>query len=200
MSRRSFQPRLTEAAFTLIELVVAAGVLGILILGISNLTVNSLNTYQYLQAQSNSAADLTNLIDRVSRVVRGATTVLNAGTTTLTVYAYFSPNDAVVDQVRYFTSGNTLEVGVTPPSGTAPNYTYPPANEKVTTLATNLTMGSTPVFTYYDDTGTALPTGFALSQIRQVGVEVIENPNIHRLPTPLSNQTIVTLRNLKTNL
>ncbi|HUC20240.1 MAG TPA: hypothetical protein VMR98_01965, partial [Candidatus Polarisedimenticolaceae bacterium] len=137
---------------------------------------------------------------RVSRVVRGTTDVLDAQNNSLTVYAYFSPNDAVVKKVRYFVSGTTLKVGVTPPSGTAPNYTYDAANETLISLADNLAMGSTPVFTYYDSAGTALPGGFSLAQIRQIGVNVIMNPNSNRLKVPVSDQTIVTLRNKKTNL
>ena len=190
----------SSAGFTLLELVLSAALFGIVVLGVGNLSVNALNTYAYLQAQSNSAADLTNVIGRVSKVVRGTTGIIDAQTNTLTIYAYFSPNDAVVDKVRYFVSGTTLQVGVTPPSGSGPVYTYLAANEKLTTLAQNLAMGSTPVFSYYDDAGTTLPVGFTLSQIRQIGVAIAINPNTKRLPVPISNQTIVTLRNMKTNL
>ena len=194
MSRRS------QAGFTLIELIVAATVFGILSLAFGNFLVGSMTNYQYLQAQSNAAADITNLIGRVSRVVRGSTDVVDAQANTLTVYAYFSPQDAIVKKVRYFVSGTTLNVGVTPPTGTAPNYTYDSANETVTVIAKDLVMGSTPVFTYYDDNGTTLSATPNLSDIRQIGVAVIMNPDVKRLKTPLSNQTIVSLRNKKTNL
>lgn len=189
-----------QGGFTLIELIMVTGVFGLIVVIFGTFTVNSFNTYQYLQAQSTAAADITNLLGRVSRVVRGTTDIVTAQDNTLTVYAYFSPQDAVVKKVRYFVSGTTLNVGLTPPTGTAPNYTYDPANEKVSVIATNLAMGSTPVFTYYDDKGTALASNPALTQIHEIGINVIMNPNPTQLRTPLSNQTIVSLRNKKTNL
>ncbi len=192
--------RKLQTGFTVIEMVIAAAVLGVIAVIAGNLITSSMNTYQYLFIQSNNAADLTNVIDRVSKVVRGATSVVTAQSNTLTIYAYFSPNDNVVDQVTYFVSGNNLEVTVIPPSGTAPNYTYDPANGTTTVLTQNLVNTSTPVFTYYDDTGAQLPSGFSISQIAQVGIQISFNPDPKRLPVPMSNQTIVTLRNLKTNL
>lgn len=188
------------AGFTLIELIIVIGIASILLVGIGNFIVSALATYQYLQVQGNSAVDQTALVDRMGNVIRGATGIITAQGNTLTLYAYFSPADAVVDQVSYTVNGSTLQVSVIPPSGTAPNYTYNPASAKITTLSTNFTDSPNPVFTYYDASGTQLASGFTTSQINQIGIYLSTNPNPAKLPKPLVLQTRVTLRNMKTNL
>lgn len=189
-----------QAGFTLLELIVVIAIAAIMIVGVGNFIVNALASYQYLQAQGDAAVDQTALVDRMANVIRGATSIVTAQGNTLTLYAYFSPADAVVDQVTYTVTGSTLQVSVIPPSGTAPNYTYNPASAKTTTLSTHFTDSPQPVFTYYDATGTQLPTGFNVSQINQIGIYLSTNPNTAKLPQSIVIQTRVTLRNMKTNL
>jgi hypothetical protein len=126
--------------------------------------------------------------------------VISAGNNTITIYGYFSPQDATVKQIRYFISGTNLNIGVTPPSGTAPNYTYNSSNEVITTTRVDLAMGSNTLFTYYDDAGNLLPNGFATSQVKAIGIYVAANPRVKQLGIPIAVTTRVTLRNFKTNL
>lgn len=186
--------------YTLIELLVVVVIVGILTIPLSNFLIQGLQSYQYLQDESNTSIELSTLSERIAKVVRGATNVVTAQGNTLTIYGYFSPQDTVVKQIRYFVNGNNLEIGVTPPSGTAPNYTYPVANEVVTVVRVDLAMGATPMFTYYDSSGNVLPNGFSTGQIDAIGIYVAANPNINRLNVPIVVSTRVTLRNFKTNL
>jgi len=189
-----------RAGFTLIEVTIAMLIFTMIIVLFGHILIDGLDNYQYLQYQATASQNLSNLLTRVSKVLRGSTQITDAETNTITVYAYFSPQDAVVDKVRYFVSGTALEVGVTPPSGIAPNYTYPSANEVITVLSNNLTTSPSPVFTYYDDSGAQLASGFSLAQIKQVGIFLSVNPSPHYLPRSVSTGTRVTLRNMKTNL
>ncbi len=189
-----------QSGFTLIEVILSMAVFGMILILLGRVTAAGLTKYQYLQYQANGAADLGTLLDRAARVLRGATQVVDAQTNSVTVYAYFSPQDAVVKKVRYFTTGNTLKAGVTPPSGSAPNYTYNPANEVITTLTNNLTTSPNPIFTYYDATGAQLANGFSLAQVKQIGIYLSINPSPRYLPKSLQTGTRVTLRNVKTNL
>jgi type II secretory pathway pseudopilin PulG len=192
--------RNNEHGFTFLELLIVMSIIMIAVSILGRFMLDSLDSYRYATGQVNSSTDVLTLIDRISKVVRGTTDVVDAQTNTLTVYAYFSPNDTVVDKVRYFVSGTTLQVGVTPPTGTAPTYTYDPANEKITTLLTYLTTSPSPVFTYYDDAGNQLSGAFAVSQIKQIGIFISANPDPKHLPVNISTSTRVTLRNKKTNL
>jgi len=189
-----------QGGYTLIELLVVVVLVGILTIPLAIFTFQGLASYQYLQDESNTSIELSTLSERIAKVVRGTTGVVTAQNNTLTIYGYFSPADSVVDEISYFVSGNNLEIGVTTPTGTAPNYTYNPANETITVARDDLALGSTPMFTYYDSSGNQLPNGFATSQIYQIGIYVAANPNINRLNVPISIATRVTLRNFKTNL
>lgn len=191
---------LGTAGYSLIELLVVIVLMIVVTIPLVTFTIKGMSSYQFLQDQSNTSEELSTLSERVAKVVRGTTKVVTAQSNTLTIYGYFSPQDTVVKQIRYFINGNNLEIGVTPPSGTAPNYTYNPANEVVSIVRVDLSMGATPMFTYYDDSGTALPNGFANGQIKEIGIYVAANPDTNRVSVPLSVTTRVTLRNFKTNL
>jgi hypothetical protein len=186
--------------FTLLEVLVAGTLTGLIAIPLMMFTYKGLQSYQFLQAQSNTSTELSTLSERIAKVLRGATAVITAQNNTLTVYGYFSPADSQVDQIRYFINGTYLDIGVTPPSGTAPNYTYPPANEVIHVARVDLQMGSTPMFTYYDSSGNPLPNGFATSQVYAVGIYVAANPNPGQVGVPISVTTMATLRNFKTNL
>jgi type II secretory pathway pseudopilin PulG len=184
----------------MIELLFVFTLLGILTLALVNFFVSSARGYKYLQVESDTSVELSNTIGRVSRVIRSTTDVVDAQTGGLTIYAYFSPNDAVVSKVRYFMDGTTLKTGVIHATGSAPNYTYDVAGEKIYSLRTFMTNGSTPIFTYYSDTGTQLSGAFAVTQIKQIGININTNPNPKVMRKSLGMQTTVTLRNKKTNL
>ena len=186
--------------FSLIELLFVMMLTSMIAIPLSTFAYKGLSSYEFLQAQSNTSTELSTLSERMAKVIRGATGIINAQANTLTIYGYFSPQDSVVKQIRYFISGTNLDIGVTPPSGTAPNYTYPVANEVVTTTRVDLAMGATSMFTYYDDSGNQLPNGFANSQIKEIGLYVAANPRLKQLSVPISLTTKVTLRNFKTNL
>ena len=197
MLRRSLQ---AQQGYSLIELLVVMTLTTMIAAPLVVFTYKGLSSYEFLQAQSNTSIELSTLTQRIAKVVRGTTGVIAASDNTLTIYGYFSPQDTTVKKIRYFISGNNLNIGVTPPTGTAPNYTYLSANEVITTSRIDLQMGATPMFTYYDDAGNMLANGFSTSQIKAVGIYVAANPRTKQLSVPVSLTTRVTLRNFKTNL
>ena len=129
MSRHSMW---TRAGYSLVELLIVISLTSMMAVPLVVFSYKGLTSYEFLQAQSNTSTELSTLSQRMGKVIRGATTIILAQDNTLTIYGYFSPQDTVVKKIRYFISGNNLEIGVTPPSGTAPNYTYLSANEVVT--------------------------------------------------------------------
>lgn len=192
--------RRSEGGYSLLELIIVMGLTAMLATPLVVFSYKGLTSYEFLQAQSNTSTELSTLSQRMAKVIRGATTIIDAQNNTLTIYGYFSPADTTVKKIRYYINGTNLNIGVTPPTGTAPNYTYNAADEVVTTTRVDLAMGSTPMFTYYDDAGTQLPNGFANSQIKEIGIYVAANPRVKQLSVPVSLTTRVTLRNFKTNL
>ncbi len=196
MSHRSNR----QAGYSLVELLVVITLTSMLAVPLIIFSYKGLSSYEFLQAQSNTSLELSTLSARMGKVIRGTTGVLIASNNTLTIYGYFSPQDATVKKIRYFISGTNLNIGVTPPSGTAPNYTYNAADEVITTTRVDLVMGANNLFTYYDDSGNVLPNGFTVGQVKSIGLYVAANPRTKQLSVPIAVSTRVTLRNFKTNL
>lgn len=186
--------------YSLVELLVVMALTTMVAVPLVVFTYKGLTSYEFLQAQSNTSGELSTLTARITKVVRGTTGVITASDNTLTIYGYFSPQDTTVKKIRYFVNGTNLSIGVTPPSGTAPNYTYNSSDEVVTVSRIDLAMGSNPMFTYYDANGDKLPNGFSTTQIKAIGVYVAANPRTKQLSVPIAVSTKVTLRNFKTNL
>jgi len=189
-----------EHGYSLLELIVVIVITGAIAVPLSTFAIKGLSSYTYLEAQSNTSIELNTLSNRIAKVIRGANIVDTAQPNTLTVYGYFSPQDTTIKKIRYFIQGTNLNIGVTPPSGTAPNYFYDPASEVITTTRIDLAMGGKPLFTYYDDAGNQLSGAFLTGQVKNVGIFVSANPKAKQVPVPISLSTRVTLRNLKTNL
>ncbi len=200
MSHRSALARSGQRGYSLVELLIAITLTTMLAIPLVVFSYKGLTSYEFLQAQSNTSLELSTLSQRIGKVVRGTTGIISAGANTLTIYGYFSPQDTVVKKIRYFVSGTNLNIGVTPPTGTAPNYTYNAADEVVTTTRVDLAMGANSMFTYYDDQGNVLPNGFAVGQVKAIGIYVAANPRVKQLSVPIAVSTRVTLRNFKTNL
>jgi prepilin-type N-terminal cleavage/methylation domain-containing protein len=194
-------PMESSQGFTLLEVLVVCTLLGIVAIPLMMFTYKGIQSYAFLQAQSNTSTELGNLSERITKVLRGATAIINAGPNTLTVDGYFSPANAIPDQIEYYISGTDLDIAVTTPSGTAPNYTYlSPQNTTTYLTRVDLQMSGTPMFTYYDSSGNQLPSGFSLSQIYGIGIYVAANPSPGQVSVPISIKTFATLRNFKTNL
>ncbi len=192
--------RHNQRGYSLLELIIVISLMSVVAIPLIMFTSRGIASYEFMQLQSDTSTDLSILSQRMGKVIRGTTNVIDAQNNSLTIYGYFSPQDTIVKKIRYFINGTHLNIGVTPPTGTAPNYTYNVADEVVTTTRVDLAMGGQSMFTYYDDTGTILPNGFAVSQIKAIGLYVAANPDTTRLSVPISLSTRVTLRNFKTNL
>lgn len=131
----------------------------------------------------------------------GAYPIALASSSAITFYSDID-NNGLKDKVRYFLNGNDLKRGVIAPSGSP--LTYVTANEKITTLATNVVSSSTlPIFQYYPSnysgTSTPLAQPVNLSSVRLVKVNVIIDKNPNHSPVPIIVTSQVSLRNLKDN-
>ncbi len=189
-----------DAGYSMIELLMVMSLTVVIAIPLMTFSYKGLSSFEFLQAQSNTSTELSTLSQRIGKVIRGATGVLDAQANTLTIYGYFSPADTEVKKIRYFISGTNLNIGVTKPDSASQPYTYVNFPEVVTTTRVDLVMGGTPMFTYYDETGAQLANGFANSQIKEIGLFVAANPSTKQVPVPISLTTRVTLRNFKTNL
>lgn len=145
--------------------------------------------------------DLSNGLQRVARVVRGINAITDASNNSLAGFAYFTPRDTTLSKVRYFydTPTRSLKVGVIAASGSAPNYTYNPSNERISTIAGNVNT-TKPIFTYLDIAGTETTfTTDTFKDIQSVKIQLV-NDKAGQYTKQFELETTVSLRNRKTNL
>lgn len=119
-----------------------------------------------------------------------------AGTSTVTFYSDIDA-DGGIERVRFVLTNGTLYRGITNASGNPPSYAGQPAS--TSTVATYVrNTATTPVFTYYDSSGTQLSTTSTnISDIASVRVDLRIDLNPSRAPNIFTLAGSATMRNLK---
>ncbi len=189
-----------ESGFTMVELLVVAVVSALISGMIFVFFWSSIRSFFTIEETSIAVNDKLRVVYRVSQVLRSGTTITEASSTAITIYAYFSPQDSTLSQVRYvYDSGaKTLSVTRIPAQGTAPNYTYPPASGTTTTLLKNFTASGN-VFSFKDANGNTGPFNTnTYKDIKEVTIDL--NSPSAREQSANQLKTNIVLRNRKTNL
>lgn len=125
----------------------------------------------------------------------GSYVITTAATSTVTFYSDIDL-DGGVERVRFYLQNNTLYRGTTNASGNPATYTgQTEGREVVATFVKNAT--STPIFTYYGTSGTALTAPVNVSDIAAVGIRLDVDLNPYRAPNVFTISGKATLRNLR---
>lgn len=200
---------LKNRGFTLAEIVVVVGIVGLIAVGLGQFQVDIFKNNKYAQDSLSSAQDARNILRVMIKELRvaspgsdGSFAIITAATNTMAFYSDVD-GDGLKDKVRYYVSSNVLKKGLIKPTGNPP--TYNSANEISTTLAYNVKNAtSTALFEYYDGayTGTSSPLvqPVTLTNIHLVKVNLMIDADPNRSPVVRSYTSQVNLRNLKDNL
>lgn len=199
MSRR----KLNQAGFTMTELLVVITLIGIASLGLITFTNSTTRQYLGLQKDATAFSDLSQQSQRITNVLRGATDITEAEHDSITVYAYFFPNNEYVSQIRYYLnpSKTTLYADVTPMTSNPPVGTPITAQLKTYTIIPYYQAQGINLFEYQDSSGTEL--SLPITELQTIkGIRIsLKTPSDGTQDN--SSQTIkteVSLRNRKTNL
>ena len=190
-----------DNGFTIAELVIVISLVAIVSIIFANFFSDNFKSYLRLQQTTVTTNTLNSSSQRIARVVRGMTTITQATDDSLTGFAYFTPRDNTLSKVRYFfdSPSGTIKVGVTPASGTAPNYTYNSSSEKITSISEGV-VNTTPIFTYQDSSGSSQQfTTETYKDIKAIKIDLVSKA-IPGKTIPLEISTTVALRNRKSNL
>ena len=193
-----------QHGFTVIELLMAIVLTGIVTTGVFTFFNTQANQYFKLNTDSQNYSDLAVQSQRIAKVLRGLTDITVANDNDITVYAYFSPRDNTVSQIRYYknAAATTLYADVTPLTANPPSGTLLTAQKKTYTIIPNFfTVTGSKLFTYLDSTGWTIATPISdLHTIKGVKINLAvpaKNPG----PNGNTSMTLqVSLRNRKTNL
>ena len=196
-----------RTGFSLIEILIVSAVASLIVLMASNFssTLGNLQNLVSQQLQSHSDIDqtlqiMTTEIRSAAPSAAGAYPIDWANTSSFAFYSDINQNGAP-EHVRYFFATSTVQKGVITPSGNPPSY--PTSTEIITTVVNNLTVTSTPLFTYFGSSYTgiqpALTSTVDVSQIRIVQVNFYADINPSKAPQMLFFSDTINIRNLRSN-
>jgi prepilin-type N-terminal cleavage/methylation domain-containing protein len=188
--------------FTLIETIVTVAITAAISLALGAMIVFFYKTNAYTLEQSTAVEEARRSLNAAMTPLRSASyasdgsyPIAVAASTTLTFYAN-NDVDATLEQVTYTLIGSTFYKVVVNPGGSPLTYVgQPPATSTISIYVQNAT--TTPVFTYYDSTGTALTYPINISKISSINTTVRIDVNQNRAPVTFTLSASATLRNLE---
>lgn len=193
--------KMGQSGFTIVELIIAMVLLGIVVGFTYTFFNTTINQYFGLQRDADAFYSLAGHYQRIANVLRGVTDVTSAEANEITTYAYFSPNDANVSIIRYYIENGDMLAEVTPMTANPPAGTPLDGEKRTYTIINDFYSASgVDTFVYLDAGGTALTLPISdLHTIKGIKVNLAvasEAPSTNTQALTLQ----VSLRNRKTNL
>jgi hypothetical protein len=200
MTHRS--PISPRAGFTLVEALLAAGMMAVLALAVGAIGRDIFSFRTGLTAAFSTEGDARRILRPFADELRaaaysetGAYPIAETSTSSLTFYADVD-RDGVVERARYFLDRGDFKKAVSEPSGGV----YGPA--ATTTLVRGVT-ASTTAFWYFDEgydgsaSSSVLAFPVAPSEVRAVRIWLTVDADPARAPAAAEITTVATVRNLR---
>lgn len=200
-----------QRGLTLIELIVAIGIMLIVMQGFTFLFLKSWDTNKFILEEGIASASVSHTVNKIIKELRGVRQadngdfpVASGSDFDLKVYIDID-GDTVTERVHYFLDLNTdqMKMGVTKPTGSTP-VTYPATDDTVTVLAKYIVNESNnPVFYYYnknypgDTTNNPLAVPVKVGDVRLIRVHLLLNIDPIHAPNNINIESFVDLRNLE---
>jgi type II secretory pathway pseudopilin PulG len=192
-----------KSAFTLVEMIVAIGCVGILILVFARFLSANLKAY-YQNSQRLELTDQSiGAFNHLNPDIRGAVEIISCAPNNLTFYLKIGSADATAKKLTFNLDQNLRQLTrtVIEPYGTPPNYTYPEetATSRVISSQVN-NSDSAPIFSFYRGDGSLISGTCQPGLVKMIGVHLRHKGTDNYKTGEIESETRINLRNLKTNL
>jgi type II secretory pathway pseudopilin PulG len=196
---------MTKRGFTLVETIVTIAMTSLVFVTLGILLSYFYKTNAYTLEQTTAVEQARKGVESAMLYIReasyasdGSYPIANAATSSITFYANID-NDALVEKITYKLVRGTFYRTIAEPSGNP--LTYIGASISTSTIATSVTNGtSTPVFTYFSDTGVQLSSPVNISKVASIKTTIMIDVNMNRAPVAFTLSGGATLRNLRDQL
>jgi type II secretory pathway pseudopilin PulG len=199
----------SQLGFTLLEVVIVAGITIILAGGMLSLQyifgqtqISVLRNYTSVEQANSGISEMVRELRNLQVAENGAYPLQEAQDQEIIFYSDYD-FDGTSERIRYYLSGTQFTKGVIEPTGFPP--TYPSANEKTKVISDSVRNAATPIFYYYngdwpsDTTNNPLDTPTRLSETKLMRLNIIINPTTNT-NHDFTLDSYVQLRSLKQNL
>lgn len=194
--------------FTLIEVLIAIGILSGIIFVVSVFSLDVFNfqiflgdTFAIQQEINLTLVSMGTEVRAIGPSVNGSYPIEAASSTSFTFYSDVD-GDNVFERVRYFVAGSILKRGVIEPTGNP--ATYPLADETTKDVVNNIILppiASQSLFLYYDKNYTGaqapLPASIEINKIRIVKVTITADRNLQDRQGRFNYSSTMMIRNLR---
>lgn len=196
--------------FTLVETIVTIFIFSLIMLGTTLMLRGMLvNSKQEGMALNNIdqarriAASFANELRNGAYGSNGSYPINVASDTQITFFSTAPLGNGTVSKIRYYISNGILYKGITNPTGVPLSYTS--STEQIIPLLSTLSLGSTPLFYYYDGnyngSSTPLVQPVNINSIKFISINLIILSQLERNSgTTFTITGGAAMRNLKTNL
>jgi type II secretory pathway pseudopilin PulG len=193
---------MSTRAFTLIETLVTVAITALIWMVLTSLITYFYRTNSYTLQQSMAVGIAREGVQNAVRSLReasygndGTYPIKSVATSSIEFYANTNA-DSIIERVTYALINGTFYKTVTAPIGNP--LTYVGASIATSTISTNVTNGtSTPIFRYFDNTGTELAPPVDISAIASIKTTVVVDIDAQRSPVSFTLSGAATLRNLR---
>ncbi len=194
--------RSNARGFTLVETMVVVTIITLVGVALTSLITYFYRTNTYVLQQTGAIDSAQRGLDMSFKNLReasygddGSYPIETAATSSIVFYSDIDP-DGPVEQVRIYLYKGTLYRVVTNSAGSPPSYDGQP--QSTTTIATSVVNAtSTPIFRYYNSSGTELSAPADASQVATVQTELRVDLNPTRAPDIFTLKANATIRNLR---
>lgn len=195
MKRANF----ARTGLTLVETMVIIGISSMVLAALTTMIVSFYRTNQYVIDRASAVENARRSIATAEVDLReasygadGSYPIASAATSTVTFFAN-TDKDSSVEKVRYYLQNTTLYRGTTQPAGSS----YAGQPEIIDLVIDNIRNGtSTPLFSYYDSSGSPLTAPVNVSKIVIITLQVLADVNPNRAPYVYYMSDTVKLRNI----
>ncbi len=187
-----------KRGFSLVEMVMVVALVSMLTVVITAFLSQSIKSYRIKRQSVDLEEKAAHAMREFEKTTRAASEIKTAGVNELMFLRYFDLTSISPTQVRYFVDGTQFKVGLTQPVGDPPNVTYPPENEVIDLLINDVT-NTDSLFKYYDGGNEELSVPVNITNVKMISLSISLDKN-NLPPAPITETTIVSLRNMKDNL